>query len=54
MKRIVGSEEWLEEYRRVCKEGKVVLLFGKGMEGVNDAKCFKTVEKLNIDVCGSL
>ena len=36
MKRIVGAGEWLEEHGRVFKEGKVVLLFGKGMEGVND------------------
>ncbi len=36
MKRIVGAGEWLKEYGRLCKEGKVVLLFGEGMEGVNN------------------
>ena len=30
--RIVGAGEWLEKYGRVCKEGKVVLLLGKGVE----------------------
>ena len=34
--RIVGAGEWLEEYRRVFKEGKVALLLGKGVEGVSD------------------
>ena len=32
--RIVGAGERLEEYGRVCKEGKVALLFG--MKGVID------------------
>ena len=36
MSRIVGPAEWLEEYGRVCKEGKVALLLGKGVERVND------------------
>ena len=30
--RIVGTEEWLEEYGRVGKEGRVALLLGKGVE----------------------
>ena len=34
--RIVGAREWLEEYGRVCKEGKVALLLGKGVEGISD------------------
>ena len=34
--RIVGAGEWLEEYERVCKEGKVTLLLGKSVEGVSD------------------
>ena len=29
MNRIVWAREWLEEYGRVCKEGKVTLLLGK-------------------------
>ena len=33
--RIVGAGEWLEEYGGVYKEGKVALLLGKGVEGVN-------------------
>ena len=36
MKRIVGAGEWLEKHGRVFKACKVVLPFGKGMEGVND------------------
>ena len=34
--RIVGAGEWMAEYGRVCKEGKVVLLLGKGVERVSD------------------
>ena len=34
--RFVGTGEWLDVYGRVCKEGNVALLFGKGMEGVRD------------------
>ena len=34
--RIVGTGEWPEEYGRVCKEVKVALLLGKGVEGVSD------------------
>ena len=34
--RIIGAGEWLEEYGRVCKEGKVALLLGRGVEGVSD------------------
>ena len=34
--RIVGAGQWLEEYGRVCKEGKVALLLGKGVKGVSD------------------
>ena len=30
--RIVGTGEWHEEYGRVCKEGKVAVLLGKGVE----------------------
>ena len=34
--RIIGPDEcW--EYGRVCKEGKVALLLGKGVEGVSDS-----------------
>ena len=36
MIRIVGAGEWLEEYGRVCKEGKVALLFGKSVAEVSD------------------
>ena len=32
--RIVGAGEWLAEYGRVCKEGKLELLLGKGVEEV--------------------
>ena len=32
--RIVGAGEWLEEYGRVCKKGKVALLLGKGVDRV--------------------
>ena len=34
---LVGSGEWLEEYERVYKEGKVSMLLGKGVEGVSDS-----------------
>ena len=34
--RIVGAVDWLEEYGRVRKEGKVALLVGKGMEEISD------------------
>ena len=33
--RIVGAGVCLEEYGRLCKEGKVELLLGKGVEGVS-------------------
>ena len=33
MSRIVGAGEWLEEYGRVCKEGKEALLSGKRSGG---------------------
>ena len=36
MSRIVGAAKWLEEYGRLCKEGKVALLLGKGVEGASD------------------
>ena len=36
MSRIVGTGEWLEEYGRVYKEGKVALLLGKDVKGVSD------------------
>ena len=35
MSRIVRSGEWLEEYGRVCKEGKMALVLGKCVEGVS-------------------
>ena len=34
--RIIVAGEWPEEYGRVCKEAKVALLLGKGVEGVSD------------------
>ena len=36
MGRIVEAREWLKKYGRVCKESKVALLLGKGVEGVSD------------------
>ena len=36
MSRIVRAGKWLEEYGRVCKEAKMALLLGKGVEGVSD------------------
>ena len=33
----VEAGEWLDEYGRVCKEGKVTLLLVKGVEGVSDS-----------------
>ena len=32
--RIVGTREWLDEFWRVDEEGKVALLWGKGVEGI--------------------
>ena len=34
--RIVGAVEWQKEYGSVCKEGKVALLLGKGVDGLSD------------------
>ena len=32
--RIVEARKWLDEFWRVDEEGKVSLLFGKGVEGI--------------------
>ena len=32
----VSIMEWLEEYGRVCKEGKMALLWGRVVERVSD------------------
>ena len=40
--RIVGAREWLNEFSRVDKEGKMVLLLGKGMEDI----CNRVMEEV--------
>ena len=30
------ADEWLEEYGRVCKENKVTLQLGKGVDGASN------------------
>ena len=34
MCRIVGAREWLDEFWKVDEERKVILLLGKGVEGI--------------------
>lgn len=36
VQRIVGAGEWIDEFGKVGKEGKVALLLGKGVEGVSN------------------
>ena len=44
MSRIIGAGQWLEEYGRVCKEGKVALLLRNGMRGDT------VVEEVNVSM----
>ena len=46
--RFVGAGEWLEEYGNLCKVGKVALLLGKGVVGVNDTVMRRWVDVLRI------
>ena len=52
VRRIVEAGVWLEEYGRVCKEGKVALLLGKGVEGVSDIVMEEVGECICIGIIG--